>query len=535
MLAISVARFFLAVSRFNCWCCFESLIVEFDRLHWRLGLICTPEVDDSSRVWFHITFESLIVEFDRLHWHLGFLLLKLMTRAGFDFRSLLNFVLPSDVILQEWQDPSKVMRAFRIGKLESQAVCNLVQHVPKETLDTLWDAVRQRGMRLLTHECIAKDLFSVSYSSATGNWEAWKAECVNKHDDHTVVPWLRGNMCKFVADSGWLRGPCFCEIKISALAGFDVLGSNESWLGPNASEEGLELQRSAVAPCLLWGFPLPDRRSEVAAPGTRLSEQWRQTLWAIRVWVLGCGASVSPGVISSTHSAEHSPVPQDWDPYLYSNAMFAFLFFWCFLQAKKQTQTRNTRVQDVFTFYQASGAFSGAASAAWVGRAGPGVAVKGCSSYLWSPGDSDRARFIDPPIPASDKREGSRRVIAWCKVPARSAKATWCIHSCSYFEFFLCRVSFWFWHLSRLLLQHFAMRCTWIKILSHISDPWVPRTGQEWCHEFMEQKCKLTTVDSSITSALSTFGRFTSAINHSISGRLQLGFQTLKVQAWYGF
>ena len=82
------------------------------------------------------------------------------------------------------------MRAFRIGRLESQAVCNLQQHTPKEVLDTLWDAVRQRGMqRWLTHECIAKELFSVGYSSATGSWEAWKAECVNKHDDPEVVPW----------------------------------------------------------------------------------------------------------------------------------------------------------------------------------------------------------------------------------------------------------------------------------------------------------------------------------------------------------
>lgn len=54
----------------------------------------------------------------------------------------------------------------------------------------------------------------------------------------------------------------------------------------------------------------------------------------------------------------------------------------------------------------------------------------------------------------------------------------------------------------------------------HISNSWIPRTGQEWCQNFMEQKCKLVAVDSNLTSALSTFGKFTSAINHSISGRL---------------
>lgn len=117
----------------------------------------------------------------RLVW---FFLLNLVT---LNFAFLLAFDVP---LLQDWAEPSKVMRAFQIGKLEAQSITNLMKHVPKSVVDGLWDAVRPRGMRTwITHECLARDLFNVSYSSANGSWEAWKAECVNRHDDHTLALW----------------------------------------------------------------------------------------------------------------------------------------------------------------------------------------------------------------------------------------------------------------------------------------------------------------------------------------------------------
>ena len=45
-------------------------------------------------------------------------------------------------------------------------------------------------------------------------------------------------------------------------------------------------------------------------------------------------------------------------------------------------------------------------------------------------------------LPTKEKEAAESLLDAKYQVPARSAKATWCIHSCSYFEFFLCGVSF---------------------------------------------------------------------------------------------
>lgn len=119
----------------------------------------------------------------------------------------LNFVhlLAFDAILQDWSEPAKVMRAFQIGRLESQSITNLMLHVPKSVVDALWAAVRPRGMRTwITHELLARELFNVSFSSATGSWEAWKAECVNRHDYHSLAPWhddslahVLGGICHF--------------------------------------------------------------------------------------------------------------------------------------------------------------------------------------------------------------------------------------------------------------------------------------------------------------------------------------------------
>lgn len=90
---------------------------------------------------------------------------------------------------KDWDDDRKVMRWFSVGKLEAQSVTNLRQHVDSKVLEKLWEAVKPRGMKIwLSHEVIAKELFNVGYTSATGQWDAWKSECVNAPKDHTLAP-----------------------------------------------------------------------------------------------------------------------------------------------------------------------------------------------------------------------------------------------------------------------------------------------------------------------------------------------------------
>lgn len=81
------------------------------------------------------------------------------------------------------------MRWFQLGKLEAQSVTNLRQHVDSAVLKELWAAVKPRGMKTwLSHEVIAKELFNVGYTSATGAWDAWKSECINPPRDHALAP-----------------------------------------------------------------------------------------------------------------------------------------------------------------------------------------------------------------------------------------------------------------------------------------------------------------------------------------------------------
>lgn len=80
------------------------------------------------------------------------------------------------------------MRWFQLGKLEAQSVTNLRQHVDSFVMAELWESVKPRGMKVwLSHDVIAKELFNVGYTSATGPWDAWKSECVNAPKDHTLA------------------------------------------------------------------------------------------------------------------------------------------------------------------------------------------------------------------------------------------------------------------------------------------------------------------------------------------------------------
>ena len=90
---------------------------------------------------------------------------------------------------KDWEDAGKIARKFQIGVKESGAISNLICRIPKKVAVDLYDAVRARGMRFVTHEAIQKDLFNTGFTSGVGSWEAWKAECCNKHDD-ALVNWL---------------------------------------------------------------------------------------------------------------------------------------------------------------------------------------------------------------------------------------------------------------------------------------------------------------------------------------------------------
>jgi hypothetical protein len=59
-------------------------------------------------------------------------------------------------------------------------------HISKKVVEELWESVRARGMRWITHEAIQNKLFNVGYTSGVGPWEAWKEHCCNKADDRLV-------------------------------------------------------------------------------------------------------------------------------------------------------------------------------------------------------------------------------------------------------------------------------------------------------------------------------------------------------------
>lgn len=82
---------------------------------------------------------------------------------------------------QDWEQAVGVARAFKLGKLESEAVSNLQCRVPEHIVAALSEAVRTRGLsKLVTHELLAKDLLNKSFSSGLGQMEAWKEELRNK-------------------------------------------------------------------------------------------------------------------------------------------------------------------------------------------------------------------------------------------------------------------------------------------------------------------------------------------------------------------
>ena len=187
------------------------------------------------------------------------------------------------------------MRAFQIGRLESQSITNLMLHVPKSVVDALWAAVRPRGMRTwITHELLARELFNVSFSSATGSWEAWKAECVNRHDDHSLAPWHDDSLAHVL-------GGIICYF-------YPLLAE---WLGQASRQEGLVTQGWAAAARHMWHLSPFDGSIEVPFAGDRLLGKREPAQYSISIWVSGRRDSAPAWVCGPASAVEHSAIPQD--------------------------------------------------------------------------------------------------------------------------------------------------------------------------------------------------------------------------------
>ena len=89
---------------------------------------------------------------------------------------------------EAWESASSVAKAFAIGRNESQAFFNLTQKVSPIMVVRLKEAVKIRGMRaFINHECIAKDLFNLTFTSGTGPLEPWGGQLTNREDNEIVT------------------------------------------------------------------------------------------------------------------------------------------------------------------------------------------------------------------------------------------------------------------------------------------------------------------------------------------------------------
>ncbi|CAL1167352.1 unnamed protein product [Cladocopium goreaui] len=90
---------------------------------------------------------------------------------------------------------ANVARVYKVGPREANAIVQLSQKVTEPIQALLKDAVRKRGMRsFLTHEAIGKEIFSLAWSSGSGQYDAWNDALTNK-DDNELVSLLIRRMC----------------------------------------------------------------------------------------------------------------------------------------------------------------------------------------------------------------------------------------------------------------------------------------------------------------------------------------------------
>ena len=80
-------------------------------------------------------------------------------------------------------------KAYGIGKAESGAVASLMSKTPTAVVEKLQHATRRRGM-FVTHDCIAKGLFELGFTSGIGAVSAWQQGLTNL-DDLELVPWQK--------------------------------------------------------------------------------------------------------------------------------------------------------------------------------------------------------------------------------------------------------------------------------------------------------------------------------------------------------
>lgn len=94
-----------------------------------------------------------------------------------------------DVIEQEWRSATAVARTYNIGRLESGAVSQLMCRVHPDVLHRITEDVKRRGMaRFLTHDTIARGVFSRAFTSGVGAAESWADQLVNGDDNKLVTP-----------------------------------------------------------------------------------------------------------------------------------------------------------------------------------------------------------------------------------------------------------------------------------------------------------------------------------------------------------
>lgn len=82
---------------------------------------------------------------------------------------------------------ANVARVYKVGPREANAIVQLSQKVTEPIQALLKDAVRKRGMRsFLTHEAIGKEIFSLAWTSGSGQYDAWNDALSNKDDNELV-------------------------------------------------------------------------------------------------------------------------------------------------------------------------------------------------------------------------------------------------------------------------------------------------------------------------------------------------------------
>lgn len=89
-----------------------------------------------------------------------------------------------EVCCQEWENTTRIQKAFQIGSREAAAVSNLKDKVPPTVVAQLREDIRPRGMnKWISHEILARDLFNRGFSSGVGPLESWNDACTNGADD----------------------------------------------------------------------------------------------------------------------------------------------------------------------------------------------------------------------------------------------------------------------------------------------------------------------------------------------------------------